>query len=104
MEMEDKRITILHLNIKLMLLKAIENPMEDPLEQCEEQKHVKTKEGGRTYLEMIDSKYAGMIYKVKARLALFAVLEVLKLKVLIEKCGSYSEGRIAEKSEKEGVW
>lgn len=65
LDVQEQWKTIVDLKVTLMSSNATENQMDDQLGQCEEQMYVKAKRGCRGYLEMGDSKYAGLLYEVK---------------------------------------
>lgn len=82
-EVQKQRKTPIELKVRPMSLKAIENPIEDRLGRYKEQKYVKRNGGSQRYLEMDDSKYAGILNEVKKQLALYTTMEVLQIKVVI---------------------
>lgn len=70
--------TNLELKVKLTSLKAIETRTERGEKGCKEQRYVKTKDVRRTHKETFDTKYPGILYKVKKKLAFYFALEVLE--------------------------
>lgn len=72
-------------------MKVINVCTEKQLEDCREQRYVKTKYSRPIYDEMINAKYSGIVYNVKKKLAFHAPPEFLELEAYVGSDGSYNE-------------
>lgn len=76
-EVQEQRKTIIKLKIEL--LKTMNIGTEQGMRECWEKPFVKAKSGRCSYIETVDSKLAGIVYKVRERLEFYVTMEALEL-------------------------
>lgn len=58
---------------------------------------MRTKGGRSRYMQMVDAKYSGFVYRVKKKPAFHADLKFLELEAYVDSNGSYHEQKYPEK-------
>lgn len=69
MKFEEQGKTILEFHLELMSLDAIQARTEKALKRCKEQQDLKTNSCCRSYLQMLNSMYSGIVYEIIKKMA-----------------------------------